>query len=156
MTIRFAPLDPDFVSAIRSGGPDANGLPAEQAVSDGKGFPCRSCLDTVPKGAGVLVLAARPFPDLQPYAECGPIFLCSETCEPWGGEGPPPILEESPDYLVKGYGHDDRIVYGTGLITPREEVEGYAAALLAREDIAFVDVRSARNNCFLTRATRAD
>lgn len=154
MTIRFVPLDPDFVASVRSGGPDANGLPAEQAVSEGEGYPCRSCLGTVPKGAGVLVLAARPFPSLQPYAECGPVFLCSETCQPWGGEGVPPILEGSPDYLVKGYGLDDRIVYGTGQITARDKVEGYAASLLAREDIAFVDVRSARNNCFLTRATR--
>lgn len=156
MTIRFTPLDPEFVASIRAGGPDANGLPAEHAVSDGEGFPCRSCLDTVPEGKGVLVLAARPFPTLQPYAECGPVYLCAEACTPWRGDGVPPILHGSPDYLVKGYGSDHRIVYGTGQITEQDAVRDYAAKLLAREDIAFVDVRSARNNCFLTRVPGAD
>ena len=152
--IRFLPLDADFVAAVRSDGPDAYGRPAERAVSDGPGNPCRSCLRDVPEGAAMLVLAARPFPDPKPYAETGPIFLCAEPCEPWAGEGPPPILRSSPDYLLKGYSADHRIVYGTGRITPSDEIESYAGALTSRPGIAYVDVRSARNNCFQTRIVR--
>lgn len=155
MHLRFHPFDPGFVASIRSGGPDANGQPAERAVSDGVGVPCRSCLRDVPEGAIYLILAARPFPTPQPYAETGPIFLCADECAPWAGDSLPPILRTSPDYLLKAYGDNDRIIYGTGQVTASSEIESYAAQLLSRVDVAYVDVRSARNNCFQTRITAA-
>lgn len=155
MTLTFHPYDQHFVDAVRAGGPDANGQPAERHVSDGEGNPCRSCLHHIPKGAGMLILAARPFPAPQPYAELGPIFLCETACTPWAGEGLPPVLQTSPDYLLKGYGADHRIVYGTGRVVPRDGIEAYAQALLSDPRIAYVDVRSARNNCFQTRITSA-
>lgn len=154
--MRFLSYDPAFVAGVRSGGPDANGQPAERTISDGVAKPCRSCLRDVPAGARMLVLSARPFPEPQPYAEQGPIFLCAAECEPWSGEGLPPILRTSPDYLVKAYSPDDRIAYGTGRITPADEIESYAAEVLDRDGIAYIDVRSARNNCFLTRTRRPD
>mgnify|MGYP000285974379 CR=1 FL=1 len=153
MTVTFHSYDQNFVDAIRAGGPDANGQQAELTVSTGSGTPCRSCLHNVPKGAGMLVLAARPFPKLQPYAETGPIFFCEDTCAPWPGDGLPPILSTSPDYLLKAYSTDNRIIYGTGQITQAEQVKDYAATLLSDPQVAYVDVRSARNNCFLTRIT---
>jgi hypothetical protein len=155
MTIRFLPLPTDLVAAIRAGGPDAYGQPAERgAVSDGRGVPCRHCLRETPEGGGYLILAHRPFPDAQPYAETGPILLCEENCPAWNGEGVPPILTTSPDYLLKGYSADHRIVYGSGRVVPRREVAAYAEGLLADARVAFVDVRSARNNCFQTRIVR--
>lgn len=154
MTPTFLPLAADFIAHVRAGGPDANGQTAEHAMSDGVGTPCRCCMKNVPKGSGMLIFAARPFPDLQPYAETGPVFLCEADCEAWTGEGVPPVLGTSPDYLVKGYSADHRIVYGTGRITPAGEISAYASELLARDGIAFVDVRSARNNCWLARAVR--
>ena len=149
----FHPYDPGFVASVRRGGPDALGRPAERAISDGQGNPCRSCLQEIPEGEEMLILSACPFPSPQPYAEVGPIFLCARDCAPWNGPGVPPVLETSPDYLLKGYAPDHRIVYGTGHVTPREEVAAYAEDLLADDRIAFVDVRSARNNCFQCRIT---
>lgn len=154
MTLHFHPYDFDFVDSVRVGGPDANGMPAEHAVSDGVGTPCRSCLHDVPKGVGMLILAARPFPEPQPYAELGPIFLCAAACTPWRGEGMPPILTTSPDYLLKGYNGDNRIVYGTGNIVERGRLIDYAKEVLNDPRVAYVDVRSARNNCFQTRITK--
>lgn len=152
--MRFTPYAQEFVDAIRAGGPDAYGTPAEHAISDGVGTPCRSCLRDVPKGADMLVLAARPFPDAQPYAETGPIFFCAAPCTPYAGDGVPPILKTSPDYLMKGYTADNRTRYGTGQITPADEIASYAQALFEREEVAYIDVRSARNNCFLARIPR--
>ncbi len=148
--------NPEFVAQVRAGGPDANGQPAERVISDGQGKPCRCCLNTVPAGEEMLILAARPFPSPQPYAELGPIFLCARECTPWEGEGMPPILGHSTQYIVKAYGPDDRILYGTGRVTPKADVEPYANALFDREDVAYIDVRSAVNNCFLTRIPRDD
>jgi hypothetical protein len=156
MTIRFTPLDPAFVARVRSGGPDAHDQPAEKVSSKGQGTPCRSCLHDVPQGATMLILAACPFPAPQPYAETGPIFLCADDCTPWSGDGVPPILTTSPDYLLKGYCAEHRIIYGTGQITPADRVSAYAETLFADPAVAFVDVRSSRNNCFQTRVVRAD
>ena len=152
--ITFLPLSSDRVSALRSGGRDAYDCLPERAVSDGAGNPCRHCLDFIPKGAEMLILAYRPFDRAQPYAETGPIFLCAGACDAWSGLGLPPMLD-SPDYLLKGYTADQRICYGTGKIVAKAEIASYAAQLLAREEISFVDVRSARNNCYQVRIVRA-
>ena len=153
--IRFLPLPSDKVHALRGGAHDAYGCVPEHRRSDGDGNPCRHCLGFIPKGAGMLVLAHRPFDGLQPYAETGPIFLCADACAPWSGPGLPPILTSSPDYLLKGYTSDQRIRYGTGRIVARQDIAAYAAALLERPEISFVDVRSARNNCFQVRILRS-
>jgi len=153
MDLHFNPYDSAWVARIRQGGSDDYGLAAERAVSDGAGNPCRHCLQDVPEGAEMLICAARPFPEKQPYAETGPIFLCADDCTAWAGEGVPPVLQTSPDYLLKGYSADHRIVYGTGQITLAADIPRVAVEILARAGVAFVDVRSARNNCFQCRVT---
>ena len=75
MPIRFSALPTEQVRRLQRGGPDAYALPPERKLSDGDGVPCRHCLQNVPAGKSYLVLAYRPFPALQPYAETGPIFL---------------------------------------------------------------------------------
>ncbi len=150
----YEALPTERVRALRRGGPDAYERPPELAISDGQGNPCRHCLDQVPEGQGMLILAYRPFGALQPYSETGPIFLCAGDCVRHGGRGRPTVLDTSPDYLLKAYGADERILYGTGRVTPAAEIEVYAAELLAQPGVAFVDVRSARNNCFLLRLRR--
>lgn len=156
MDLFYEPIPTDVARAIRAGAPDSNGQPAERgAVASGKGEPCRHCLRNVVAGREYLILAHRPFPAPQPYAETGPIFLCADDCAAWEGDGPPPILTASPDYLLKGYNHGHRILYGSGGIVPKAEVETYAAGLLEDPRISYVDVRSARNNCFQLRIRRA-
>jgi hypothetical protein len=155
MAVRFASYDAAFVARVRAGGVDDYGLSPERAVSGGVGVPCRCCLDLVPAGAEMLIIAARPFSTLHPYAETGPIFLCAEDCAPWDGEGAPPILTTSPDYLLKAYSAEERIIYSTGGLVPAGELIARAEALFAEARVAYVDVRSARNNCFLTRIFRA-
>ncbi len=156
MAIVYEAIPTDVVRAIRAGGPDAYGNPAERgAVSDGDGIPCRHCLKDVPAGREYLILAHRPFGALQPYAETGPIFLCADDCARGGGAEVPAILTTSADYLLKGYHGDDRIFYGTGRVVPKDAAAGYAEELLADPGVAYVDVRSARNNCFQMRIRRA-
>jgi hypothetical protein len=151
--MRFSPIPTPLVRAYQSGGLDANGQVPERQISDGDGNPCRHCLDLIPKGAEMLVLAHRPFPAPQPYAEVGPIFLCADACEAGGGAAMPQILE-SPTYIVRGYGPDDRIVYGTGAVVATETLPEEAARRLEDPRIAYVHVRSARNNCFQVRIDR--
>jgi hypothetical protein len=146
----------DEARAFQAGAPDAYGMAPEHKTSDGDGVPCRHCLRNVGAGEDYLVLAYRPFPKLQPYAETGPIFLHAGPCE----RAPetdviPEMFRVTPDYILRGYGHDDRIVYGTGAVTSTHRICNRAHELLERDDIAYVHMRSARNICYQCRIERA-
>lgn len=155
-SIRFHALPTDQVRAYQEGGRDAYGLPPERRLSDGDGVPCRHCLSNVGAGEEYLILAHRPFSAAQPYAETGPIFLHANPCERHPDSTALPALFLGYErFLVRGYGADERIVYGTGAVVPIAGIAGRAAELLARPDIAFVDMRSASNNCFHCRVTRS-
>jgi len=155
MPILFHALPTDPVRALQDSQPDYYGQPAERTVSDGAGNPCRHCLSDTPKGRPMLILAYRPFPDDQPYAEVGPIFLCGDSCERFETSGRlPPILQTSPDYLVKGYGVDDRIVYGTGVVIAPERLVDACERIFDDPKVAYIHVRSARNNCYQCKVTR--
>ena len=114
-TIRFIAMPTEDARALQGGAPDANGQVPERTISNGAGNPCRHCLGEVAEGEEMLVLAYRPFADLQPYAEAGPVFLHARECSRHDER------RETPDYfldretvLIKGYTANDRILYGTG------------------------------------------
>ncbi len=155
MTVKFQALPTDRVREIQAGGPDANDQVARRVLSDGEGNPCRHCLNDVAAGEPFLVLAHRPFPDAQPYAETGPIFLHAEPCERHGEVAEVPALFLSwAQALVRGYGKDDRIVYGTGQVVPSAEIAVTARELLAHPEVAYLHLRSASNNCYQCRIER--
>ena len=59
-------IDTECVSALRHGGPDANGQAPLRMAAHGLSNPCRHCLDLIAEGDEMLVLAHRPFSRLQP------------------------------------------------------------------------------------------
>ncbi|MEL6575718.1 MAG: DUF1203 domain-containing protein [Pseudomonadota bacterium] len=146
--IRFEPMPTEAARALRAGGPDANGQPAERKLSDGDGNPCRHCLREIPAGREMLVFAWRPFSTCQPYAETGPVFLCADDCTAHSGADVPKVLTTSPRYVIRGYGSDERTVYGTGAVVDADDIAARAAEILSLPDISFVHVRSATNGCF--------
>lgn len=152
--MRYVAIPTEVARHYQSGGLDANGQLPERAVAEGAGNPCRHCLKMVPEGAGILILAHRPFPAPQPYAEVGPIFLCADPCQPGGGGSAMPEVLASPDSIVRGYGADDRIVYGTGGVVATAAIPKRAEELLADPRVAYLHVRSARNNCYQLRIDR--
>ncbi len=140
---------------FQDGGADAFGMKPEHAISDGHGNPCRHCLREIPPGAGMLILAYKPFRSTHPYAEVGPLFLCADRCLRGGGADVPEVLTTSPDYLLRGYDADDRIVYGTGAVTRAAAITERALALFSDPRVAYLHVRSSRNNCYQCRIDRA-
>lgn len=154
--IRFTALPTEAVQAYQSGAPDAYEQPPESAVSEGNGTPCRHCLRNILKGENFLILAHRPFAGLHPYAETGPIFLCADSCARYEDEHVvPPVLTTSPDYLIKGYSALDRIIYGTGAVVPAQDLQTSAETIFEDQDVAYIHVRSSRNNCYQARIDRA-
>jgi Protein of unknown function (DUF1203) len=155
-TLRFIAMPTAEARHFQSGGADAYGLKPERKTSDGDGVPCRHCLRDVEVSEDYLVLAYRPFPALQPYAETGPIFLHASQCErATEAHTIPPMLARRKAHLIKGYGADDRIVYGTGQVVASGDLETEAAKIFERPEVTYVHVRSAVNNCFTCRIDRA-
>ena len=154
MSIRFVALETDVVHALQAGGPDANGQTPEREISPGKGIPCRHCLEPVSEGKPFLILAHRPFPAPQPYAEQGPIFLHADACPRHQGGSKVPQMLASPRYIVRGYDRNDRIVYGSGQIAETSEIPSAAAKMFQDGRIAYIHVRSASNNCYQCRIDR--
>jgi hypothetical protein len=91
----------------------------------------------------------------QPYAEVGPIFLHAEACSRREDSADIPSMLRSPQYLIRGYGADDRIVYGSGRIVPTDQIPRLAREMLGDTRISYVHVRSASNNCYQCRIDRA-
>jgi hypothetical protein len=151
-TIRYTAMPSVDAEHMWNGGRDAYDNSPETMISDGPGHPCRHCLGNIDAGEELLVFAYRPFPTLQPYAETGPIFLHKRNCSRYSAEEIlPPLLTTSPDFILRGYSENDRIVYGTGAVIPVSNISDYAAMLLAKPEVAYVLVRSARNNCYQCR-----
>jgi hypothetical protein len=154
--ITYIAMPTEIARKFQSGAADAYDLAPERAVSDGDGVPCRHCLRDVAAGEDYLILAYRPFPQLQPYAETGPIFLHAEKCERAAEtHQAPAMLAKRKSHLIKGYSREHRIVYGTGKIVQSTELDAEAATVLKRGDVAYVHVRSSVNNCYTCRIERA-
>ena len=154
MDIQFVGLPTAKVSQAKSAGRDAYDQPIEVHTSTGEAYPCRHCLGETPTGQTYLVLAWKPFETANPYAETGPIFLCQSDCKPLAPSSEVPATLRSAQYLVRGYGADERILYGTGRVVETRKIPDYARQLLEDPTVAFVDVRSAANNCFQCRVLR--
>ena len=154
--IKFVAMPTEQVQALRAGGLDSNGQPAELATSNGPGNPCRHCLEFIPEGKEMLILGHRPFPSTQPYAETGPLFVCADDCARWEGDGVPPIFQKSGDQrLLKGYSPEDRIVYGLGRVVDVADIAEQASTVLNDPRVDYVHVRSSTNNCFTCRVEPA-
>jgi hypothetical protein len=154
-SLRYVALATAAVRALQAGGPDAHGHPAEHHVSDGGGNPCRHCLEEIAAGEDMLILAWRPFEGVQPYAETGPIFLHARPCKRHDEKtGMPPVVKSRPAFMMRAYGADGRIRYGTGGLVETPALEARALELLAERETAWVDLRSRGYGCFQCRLER--
>ena len=153
--VYITPIPTDHANSYWLGEPDANGQVPERHTSDGKGIPCRHCLESVIAGESYLILSYRPFVEMQPYAECGPIFLHAEPCPAYqdGANIPEMFLSGAPR-IMKAYDKSNRIIYGSGKVVEPGDIITYARELLYEAKVAYIHVRSSENNCFTFRIDR--
>lgn len=145
----FIPIDTSTVRTLQKGGNDSHGNTPEIRISDGDGLPCRHCLDYIPEGEEYLILSYKPFSSTQPFAEQGPIFLHKNECQPHENPSVLPIIcDPEGQLLIRGYSADERIVYGTGKIVQNSQIGAEAQKVLDQQDVAYIHVRSASNNCY--------
>jgi hypothetical protein len=134
---------------------DAYGTPVERHISTGDIYPCRHCLGEIPAGKPYLILAHRPFASQNAFAETGPIFLCATPCARAHSSDKVPGTLRADQFIERGYDENERIIYGTGGVTPTPNIPSRARVLLADPSVAFVDIRSAANTCFQCRIKHA-
>tara|TARA_B100000780_G_scaffold210389_1_gene150365 strand:+ start:235 stop:453 length:219 start_codon:yes stop_codon:yes gene_type:complete len=67
------------------------------------------------------------------------------------GTGVPIFFNGATQVIVKAYGPDERIIYGTGAIIKTGNIKRRTTALLQTPDVQFADIRSASNNYWLAR-----
>ncbi len=140
---------------IWQGGLDANGqLPLHRAAQ-GMANPCRHCLSLIAPGGSKLVLAQRPFAQLQPYAETGPIFLHNQPCQHYDQAQLPAWFAYLEPAIVRGYGTDNWIRYDTGQVVPGKVLTAVCQQILSDPSVAYVHIRS-KFNCFQCRVERAN
>jgi hypothetical protein len=155
MAIRFVALPTEEVAVLQRGGSDAHGQAPERQISDGGGVPCRHCLTRVAKGEPYLVLAYRPFPEDQPYAETGPIFLHAEPCPRFAETSAiPEILTQRPEFVMRGYDEHDRIVYESCTIVAEGRIVEEAERLLEIPQVEYLHVRARTSTCYQCRIER--
>jgi Protein of unknown function (DUF1203) len=156
MSIRFVALETELVKGLQAGGLDANGQKPERHVCAGGMMPCRHCLEDIKEGQPYLILAYRPFPTAQPYAEQGPIFLHLNSCvRHTESANVPRTFLKREAYLIRGYSAQDRIVYGTGRIVAPTLLPETAHHTFRDPRVSYIHVRSASNNCYQCRINPA-
>lgn len=134
--------------------PDANGQKPVEMISDGKSNPCRHCLGLIEKGDAMLLLAFRPFDQLQPYAETGPIFLHKDSCERYDSDVMPAWFDYFDPALIRGYNEQHYIRYETGQTLAGKDLAIACRSILSDASIAYVHIRS-KFNCFQCRVDRS-
>lgn len=154
MQIAIRGISSDEVDRIRNGGIDANDQPALVRRAEGVANPCRHCLELIEEGDEKLVLAYRPFEDLHPYAESGPIFLHKSSCKHYESTALPGWFDFLDPAIIRGYGEDDWIRYDTGNVVRGAELTDACQSILSDATIAYVHIRS-KYNCFQCRVDRA-
>jgi hypothetical protein len=155
MDIGYLAMPTQIANAYRAGGLDANGIKPERTLSDGDGNPCRHCLTDIEKGRPMLILAHRPFENLNPYSEIGPVFLCADPCQRHDPANTmPAVLKVRPAHLVRAYDKAEQILGGTGGIVSTHVLQQRLETLLSDGRAQFAHVRSATNSCYTCRVER--
>ena len=151
MSFHVSSVPPEIAREVRETlkAPDY-GHPAHVDIARGYG-PCRSCLRTFVTGQEKRTLFTfNPFPTGVPAP--GPVFIHTEECIPFNGEGFPPMLRELPLLFEP--------VNESGLAVERiqphpDGIEQVIADVFDRMEVAAIVVRNAEVGCFIARIQRA-
>lgn len=79
-------------------------------------------LELIAEGESMLILAHRPFDEVQPYAEIWPIFLHKESCVHYDSAQLPDWFAFLEPAIIRGYGENNWIRYDTGKVVPGTEL----------------------------------
>jgi hypothetical protein len=149
---RIVPLPREVAHAARQARCDSFGN-ALTVLRDGQPHQCRCCLQLSLAGEGVILLAYRPFPSNQPYAEVGPIFVHEQDCYPYQDVSAYPPGFPRKAVVLRAYNDRDQIV-GAQAVAERR-VEEVIKEMFEDEGTAYLHARNLGYGCYMFRIDRA-
>jgi hypothetical protein len=153
--VRYLPIDPDRLAAMRERGTDDFGNPWTPFPARGW-EPLRCCLRRPERGEPVALITYSPWTRPDPWMEAGPVFVHSGPCAGYAGTGSYPAeFADSPRMLNPFDRAGARAYEHITFVGPDDDHDAAVRKLLANPEIGFVHVRSAEAGCFTFEARRA-
>ena len=153
--IRYLPIDPDRLAAMRANGADEFGNPWTPFPARGW-EPLRCCLRRPEPGEPVVLMTYCPWRSPDPWMEAGPVFVHSGPCDGYAATDTYPVqLANSPRVLNPFDRAGARAYAHITFVGPDDDHDAAVRTLLADPEIGFVHVRSAEAGCFTFEARRA-
>jgi hypothetical protein len=152
--IRYLPIDPDRLAAMREKGADEFGNPWKPYPATGR-EPLRCCLRVAGRGELIALITYTPWTAIDPWMEAGPVFVHSGPCAGYTETGTyPEAFARSPRMLNTFDRNGARAYRHITFVGPDDDHDATVRTLLAHPEIGFVHVRSTEAGCFTFEARR--
>lgn len=146
--IRYLPIEPDRLAAMRDRAADEFGNPWTLRVAEGW-EPLRCCLRPAAAEEDIALICYTPWTKASPWAEAGPVFVHFGRCAgyPTHDVFPEAFLRQRS--ILNPFDHSGARAYDhITFIGPDDDHEVYIRKVLAEPDVAYLHVRSASAGCF--------
>ena len=151
-TLRIIPIPTETADRVRRTLRDDFGNILAASAEHGSG-PCRHCLTYSEPGEPLLLFSHKPFDEVRPYQEVGPVFVHARRCERYASTEifPPDFAGRA--LVLRPYDKDDNIADSQRYAEAGQAV-AVAREFLADDNIAYIHARSRTHGCFLFKIER--
>jgi len=151
MQLSIQGLDSTEAHDFRNCGVDANGQHPQRNTAQPGNNPCRHCLQFILPGEELLLLALRPFSEISPFAETGPIFLHGKDCDRYKNHTLPEWFTQLKPALIRCYDKNGWIRYDLSDAVSGNELMGRCKRIFSDvPGVSHIDIRT-KFGCFLCR-----
>lgn len=152
MSYKIVPIPSEIARSVRADLKSPQyGHPAFAETARGYG-PCRQCLKTFRQGAEERILFTyNAFENLSKLPLPGPVFIHKSECESFAADGFPPDLLALP-LLFEAFAEEGELIARETV--EKENPERQIAAIFARREVKYINLRNAEAGCFVARVER--
>jgi hypothetical protein len=154
-SFRIVGIDAAGLTVLRAAGRDVLGNSWQAHAAQGW-EPLRCCLTVAEPRAPIALISYSPSPRRSAWSEVGPVFVHDQECDGFTWTGSIPAHLRFRRQVLRPYHLGGAINYDQ--IRLLHEDQDLAAALpdvVGRDDVAWVDIRSAEAQCWSCTAVRA-
>lgn len=151
---RCIPLDTEYAQRMRRSSTDDFGYPISKRIEPGNTYPCRHCLREAASDAGMLLLSYQVPRPKSVYGHPTAIFLCAEACSRFNENNTIPKIVRNRLIVLRSFNEDGSMIYNANELVDGADCDTVLQNLLAREDIAHINVHTAKAGCMLCRIER--
>jgi|SRR5579872_794543 len=119
-------------------------------------YPCRHCLSEACAERGMLLLSHQAEEPRSVYGHPTAIFLCSQACTRFDQLDAIPEIVRDRHVSLRAFKRDGMMLYGSNELAEDGGHDAAVRRILAHEEVAFINVHTAKAGCFLCRIVRAE